>query len=252
MPTTFTQRCARHAPFQRAISMTAGGACRLANARRVPVRVEDGDIITPRIACRVFRPVHCRCERPPRLLPSAHSIGRLVRSHRSGAMPNTVGRMRPLTIRRGRGVAQSPRREGARCHVGSGPGSPACGGRRSHWLGRSRCVHARRAWRGAVATAVWARQRCQPAALPTAPTGFCAPSPGGHSFFHLRWRNEQGATCAAPRCDGLAAVGPTATKPGEAAGVRRGCRASASAGTASRGTPPARAPSCPYGSRCVR
>lgn len=202
MPTTFTQRCARHAPFQRAISMTAGGACRLAIARRVPVRVEDGDIITPRIAYRGVPAGALPVRTTAATSPSAHSIGRLVRSHRSGAMPNTVGRMRPLTIHRGRGVAQSPQREGARCRVGRGPGSPACGGRRSHWLGRSRCVHARRAWRGAIATAVRARQRCQSAALSAAPIGFCAPSPGGHSFFHVRRRNEQGATCAAPRWPG--------------------------------------------------
>lgn len=201
MPTTFTQRCARHAPFQRAISMTAGGACRLAIARRVPVRVEDGDIITPRIAYRGVPagalPVRTTAATSP-IRAFDRSAGPIASFWRNAEHCGSYASLNHPS-REGRGAI--PSEGGARCRVGRGPGSPACGGRRSHWLGRSRCVHARRAWRGAIATAVRARQRCQSAALSAAPIGFVLRPPAG-TLFHVRRRNEQGATCAAPRWPG--------------------------------------------------
>lgn len=184
MPTTFTQRCARHSPFRRAISMTAESACCAAIARMVPVCVEDGDIITPRIVYRAVPtgalPVRItittsptrafdRSAAPvaPRLPDAEHCGPYASLNHPSpegrGAIPSEVG---------GQG----------RRYAGSG------------------CGLLRRAWRGAIATAVLGRQRCQPAAASSAvPIVFRAPSPGGHFFFFLRWRSERGATCVAPR-----------------------------------------------------
>lgn len=194
MPTTFTQRCARHLPFRRAISMTAESACCAAIARMVPVCVEDGDIITPRIVYRAVPtgalPVRItittsparafdRSAAPvaPRLPDAEHCGPYASLNHPSpegrGAIPSEVGA--PLCRVR---VWQPERRRQAR----PGPAAVSCGERgvapsqRPFWADNavSRQPHHRR------------------------PPPFFVLRPPAGTFF-LRWRSERGATCVAPR-----------------------------------------------------
>ncbi len=201
MPTTFTQRCARHLPFQRAISMTAGGACRAAIARMVQARVEDGDIITPRIAYRGVPtgalPVRPSASTSPTRafdrsagpvasrLPDAEHCG----SHASLNHPSPEGH--GAIPSEGGGSCQE-----APCRV---PGVAAEDAVAGAGNGLAGSLHSR------AASVAW-RHRNGRSGTTTLSVGcrvgglivFCAPSPGGHIFF-LRWRNEKGATCAAPR-----------------------------------------------------
>lgn len=202
MPTTFTQRCARHAPFQRAISMTAGGACRLAIARRVPVRVEDGDIITPRIAYRGVPagalPVRTTAATSP-IRAFDRSAGPIASFWRNAEHCGSYASL------------NHPSREGRGAIPSEGGGSVPC---------RPRARQPGMRWQAfalagplslcsCAACMAWCHRNGCPGAT-TLSVGrlvggahrFLCSVPRRALFFHVRRRNEQGATCAAPRWPG--------------------------------------------------
>lgn len=201
MPTTFTQRCARHAPFQRAISMTAGGACRLAIARRVPVRVEDGDIITPRIAYRGVPagalPVRTTAATSP-IRAFDRSAGPIASFWRNAEHCGSYASLNHPS-REGRGAI--PSEGGLGAVSAAGPAARhAVAGVRTGWAALAvfmRGVHGvvpsqRLSGRDNAVSRPPCRRR---------PSVFVLRPPAG-TLFHVRRRNEQGATCAAPRWPG--------------------------------------------------
>lgn len=200
MPTTFAQHCARRSPFRRrAISMTAGRACRATIDRMAPARAEGA---TPRIVQRDV-PTGALPGRTPANPSPTRAFDRLAGpmvllvfgagrsglhallnhppSDRRGAIPSQVGM---LLL------------QGAKPGVGGvAEGTSVVPANR---LGGAVALPSGEQGVASLQRPVSRRQRCQPAASSTTRNVFCAPSPGGH-FFFLRWRNEKGAACAAPR-----------------------------------------------------
>lgn len=196
MPTTFTQRCARHSPFRRPISMTAESACRAAIARMVPVCVEDGDIITPGIAYRAVptgaSPVRITITTSPTRAfdrSAAPVAPRLPDAEHCGPYASLN-----LPSPEGRGAIPS--------EVG-GAGAPLCQVR--VWQPERRRQARPVRLRSPAASVAWRHRngRSGPTTLSAGsriiggPHRFSCSVPRRALFF--RWRSERGATCVAPR-----------------------------------------------------